>query len=1060
MFLFQVMITAKSDSTLYAALAGKNEAEALRNIGILRNDLKGSPAALRLLDNIQTLIEAESWTSAQKKAEELKPEIAKAKMNQPTKREGFTITLETANDKFSKGKWKEAADEYKALLDGNKLAGNGLKTAQMNLAQSYFKLGNYKGAVDAYTAAIDGGKLSQKELAAAKFVRGNAYYDMKENEKALADFTGAIESKAYDGTNDMPNLLYDRGLAYFYLGKYEEAKADHGKAQGLYAEKADKDDCASQIKKCDEEIAKKKPEETLTAKQWSDKAMGCWKTSPEEALKYINKAIGLDPSNAGYYSSRGSLNLQMGKNQEALDDYNKAIGFDPELGKNEAISACIATVKARLSQPAESTPTLVPRTSIALADLGLGKYYNDVDNKFAADSGYDKDALLAKVLDYAKDNVKGFGDWRDGIEGWSGDEGRMALIKSMYLLAFGRGLGNMTASLDRVGDVDSVVDAGDMLQALWNGTESKVSGAMTATTKGTTGISDKQKSWWASNFSEIITQDILKGVADKKEALRKEEEKKKLAQNVEQPGTADAYTSLDAFKSDWRVSSAAGILGGNVDYETFKDAATGKYMVASAVAAAKKKVDGTEKKENPVRNAACDAIEAIVGAAKEMPDNSVQLTGGIDNGAALDIAVQSGIFYRGNARADVRNAARKDDQRVGGEVFEFDGKFYALAASAKTIANVPDELKRRVGADGSGMDANVKAVGRAMASKPLEIPAVQDALRMSLQKDLEVLKVVDASGNRLVNFEADATNKAITDYFTNKKSPPDIRLQLAGIALASRQVAVEKSMRTAEELAMGEPAVLAAINAKCANAADRNAEALLVLKYLNDNAGKLSLKDALGNFSKDKALDAINNKYKVTAVEKKKEEEKKAPAPVVAITREAYDKLDVAGKKHAIGDFVTSQTDADWEKAQEAVSGKNKKMDNGKIEDNLKYLVSLTSDKIFEDNGSKMSARKIVLELDAHEKELEAANAPAGGKASMPELYKFIAANRDKIDEELLKNKINNAQIDKAAADAIMNEFVAWASTATDPIIIDIIRQISTVEELAGRAIKHYELSK
>ncbi len=49
----------------------------------------------------------------------------------------------------------------------------------------------------------------------------------------------------------------------------------------------------------------------------------------DTAMKYLNKAINLDPKFATGYSNRGSVRSTMGDNQGALDDYTMSINLDP-----------------------------------------------------------------------------------------------------------------------------------------------------------------------------------------------------------------------------------------------------------------------------------------------------------------------------------------------------------------------------------------------------------------------------------------------------------------------------------------------------------------------------------------------------------------------------------------------------------------------------------------------------------------------------------------------------------------------------------------------------------
>jgi len=542
MFLFQVTATApvKSDAALYSAIKSKSRPEALKSIALLEKELAGKQAALDALSAVKKQVNAMNWAPAETKAAALKAEIAKANRPATAATQAgstafvSTATMEGAKKKFEAENWKGAAKDYKELLKGE-LGDDERKTAQLGLAFASYKLEKYQDAIKHYTDAIDGGKLAKNELAAAYLIRANTYDNdmVKGYDNAIKDYTSAIENG-------------DQKWANFYRGNLYHAKEEYGKAVADYTAAIDS--------------GKFKEDELAVLQQ-----------------------------------NRGNSYFQLGKYAEAKADYAAAQGtYSKKEDKDGCANAMVACDRAlgtkQEAVPGQATETvLVQRTKITAEDLGLTDYYGKtLYDKFEDVSGYDKNALLVKVLDYAKDNVKGFGDWRNGIEGWTEDVSKMALIKSLYLISYGRGLGNMKASLDRVADVNAK-DSGDILLALWNGTESQVSGAMTTTTKGTTQITAAQKKWWTGNFKELVTEEVLGDIQAKKDAATKAQ-----APEVSAPvenTVATTYTGKEAFLENPVVKIAQEILGEKFDATLEKYRITdeapdkGKYSINLVLAA-------------------------------------------------------------------------------------------------------------------------------------------------------------------------------------------------------------------------------------------------------------------------------------------------------------------------------------------------------------------------------------------------------------------------------------------------------------------------------------------
>jgi hypothetical protein len=601
----------------------------------------------------------------------------------------------------------------------------------------------------------------------------------------------------------------------------------------------------------------------------------------------------------------------------------------------------------------------------------------------------------------------------------------LALLKAMLRVSTQRGgMGHVKESFDAY----TGKGVNEVLLAL-----PEIAKNMPAYDKGGNAIKEKtigahSVKFWAREFGAILA----KGKVDMDALKTGIEAAKNKAFDApkEVAGELHEYTDVEIFKQDWRVAASATAIGSTVDYEKFKNAAD-EYDVGMALAAAKAAVDATERMADPARNAACDGIAEIAGTVKQLQNGNMELSGGITREGALALAVEAKVLYSGSSRDEVKKAAKRNKDNVSGEVFKAGDRFYALSnfyakANAEYVTGTP------------------RAEGRKIANAPLDNPLVKEMLRQRIHGSLVAMGVADESGNRLVDFGTEATNSAVSDYLGKKAGlTQDVRLQLAGIALASRQDAVAKRMGTAEALIAEEPEVVAAIAAKCAPEQDKNAAALALARYLNDNADSLGLKDDAGNFTKKKEiLDAIRQ-YEVNASEKtgpitapivKKKEQEPTPvkemparetpgqAPVVAITQEAYDRMGLVEKKREIGKFANGANDAETAKARDAIFGAGN-MDNGKIEPRLKYLASLPSERIFEDDGSKMSAKKLVAALEKYEKD-EAAKQGAATefeevKASRPQMYGLLVNKYDDLVKAVKANNTDVIGTEQKAKDAI-----------------------------------------
>ena len=162
--------------------------------------------------------------------------------------------------------------------------------------------------------------------------RGDVYLQQEEFEKALAEYDKAIER----GGGKVGVLGQDahakRAAVHLELGDYDKALADYGRAIEIETESAE-----FQKKKA-LETAERYPEfdaeETVSIQNrhlagvYSLRGHAYAKAERyDEAMEDINKAIELDPDNAGYLITRGWLYAHGRKKDmtRGIEDYTKAI---------------------------------------------------------------------------------------------------------------------------------------------------------------------------------------------------------------------------------------------------------------------------------------------------------------------------------------------------------------------------------------------------------------------------------------------------------------------------------------------------------------------------------------------------------------------------------------------------------------------------------------------------------------------------------------------------------------------------------------------------------------
>lgn len=99
-----------------------------------------------------------------------------------------------------------------------------------NQGIEFYDQGAYEQAIECFTQAI---QLSTGTGASYHYERALAYYQLGDYQQAIADYSTAIDSTEPGAKWQWDGPVYNRGLTYFTIGKYDEAIEDFGKVLQL-----------------------------------------------------------------------------------------------------------------------------------------------------------------------------------------------------------------------------------------------------------------------------------------------------------------------------------------------------------------------------------------------------------------------------------------------------------------------------------------------------------------------------------------------------------------------------------------------------------------------------------------------------------------------------------------------------------------------------------------------------------------------------------------------------------------------------------------------------------
>ncbi len=168
-------------------------------------------------------------------------------------------------------------------------------------AQEHMDKGEYEQAVAEANKALD----VYPDYSRAYAARGIAYFYLGKYEEAIADLSMGIEPERIDNQTDNAKTYSWRGFAFSELRQYERAIEDYNKSIEL-----DPNECAY-----------------YNNRGYNYNALGQY----EKALEDLDKAIELCPDEAKPYKNRGISYYSLGQNENAIADFEKALGIDPNL---------------------------------------------------------------------------------------------------------------------------------------------------------------------------------------------------------------------------------------------------------------------------------------------------------------------------------------------------------------------------------------------------------------------------------------------------------------------------------------------------------------------------------------------------------------------------------------------------------------------------------------------------------------------------------------------------------------------------------------------------------
>ncbi|MCB9257209.1 MAG: tetratricopeptide repeat protein [Chitinophagales bacterium] len=265
--------------------------------------------------------------------------------------------------------------------------------SNFDLAYEAYSEGDYNKSIDLYSLYLD-----EYESINAHFNRGLAYYKLGDYENAIFDYTYVIKEDPEDY-----EAWYNRGLAYYDAEEYDLSIQDNEMAISLmptydkaynglglcYAAKGKHEDAIDMYSQAISLKSSSSLSYYNRALSYQDLYMY------DEAEEDYNKAIKINDEDPDYYWGRGDLYYDMYYYEESIDDYTKAIALDDQnenLFYNRGISYYDNEDYEAAEKDFEAVLNLVPndidaKWYVALCANEIGKeekalaFYNEVEEE-------------------------------------------------------------------------------------------------------------------------------------------------------------------------------------------------------------------------------------------------------------------------------------------------------------------------------------------------------------------------------------------------------------------------------------------------------------------------------------------------------------------------------------------------------------------------------------------------------------------------------------------------------------------------------------------------------
>jgi len=223
-----------------------------------------------------------------------------------------SVRLKQANDFADRGKYKEALDEYKAVLSADK-----------NNAEAYLGAGNVRYKMKDYKLAVDNFQLAQKyNPKLTKAIEGEAesYEALGQKENAVARWRALAESGSIE---QKTKALSHIGALLGTTAKAAPAAPAASSASAAATQKP---------------AAEKPAEQPATAYTYDSPEFKAGlaaydKKQWAESAKYWREVLKKEPGNPGAYYYAGVCRFSMGEMDNAIINFNKSFEY-PEKGFN------------------------------------------------------------------------------------------------------------------------------------------------------------------------------------------------------------------------------------------------------------------------------------------------------------------------------------------------------------------------------------------------------------------------------------------------------------------------------------------------------------------------------------------------------------------------------------------------------------------------------------------------------------------------------------------------------------------------------------------------------